>query len=248
MKPKPEPLLRILVLTEDGSRGAQTTIEALLRKTFELLVPGTGTHKIRFEPQSERERRVMVGNGWKDRKHRELVDLVRSIATKLLEDEGGVPGFVVFHFDGDRPWSKRAAAENPALFEQRVAEPVHMLVRDTLARLEREAELPRRLRRLVRLVPFYSIEAWLFQDLDQLRRHCCGAPEHVALLDAWLARRSSIDEVDRPKEALACVGSSHNFSAEKVMKAGASYEAAVTAMLEAEDLLAALKATTERAA
>lgn len=250
---KVDPLLTILVLTEDASGGAHATIVTLLKKTFNLLVTGTGTHRIDFQPQSEREHRVMHGNGWKSRKHRDLVDLRRTIANKLLEDEGGVPGFVVFHFDGDRPWSERAGAENPSLFEERIGEPVRMLVRDTLARFGRETEVPHRLHRLVRLIPFYSIEAWLFQNLEALRRLCCGSPEHTALLTEWQANPASIDDTRKPKEALSCVGSSHNadlargFPAEQALGAGASYDASVTRMLESEALLAALAKTTELA-
>lgn len=244
--------LTILVLTEDAAKGAHDTVVTLLKKTFPLLVPATGTHRIDFQPQSIREHRIMHGNNWKGRTMRDLVDLRRTLATKVLEDEGGVPGFVVFHFDGDRAWSARATAENERLFEERVREPVRQLVRDTLARGGREAELDQRIRRLMTWVPYYSIEAWLYRNLDGVRRSCCGKPEHLELLNTWAAVPAALDDVDRPKSALSCIGSAHNadlakaFPAAATFQAGVSYAATVAAMLDVGDLLAALERTTER--
>lgn len=243
--------LTILVLTEDGG-GSQETLETLLKKTFLLLVPSTGTHRITFEPQSEREHRIMHGNNWKGRKMNELVDLRRTIATKLLEDEGDVPGFVVFHFDGDRRWSERATGENEALFEERVREPVRQIVRDTLARTAREAELDERLHRLMTWVPFYSIEAWLFRHIDGVRALCCGAAGHHETIEEWRRAPSVLDDVLQPKEALSCIKDKHNtalakgFRADETLHVSPSYEATVTRMLESKDLLAALVRTAQR--
>lgn len=243
--------LSILVLTEDGG-GSHETITTLLKKTFPLLVPGTGTHRVEFAPQSEREHRIMHGNNWKGRRMKELVDLRRTIATKLLEDEGGVPGFVVFHFDGDRRWSERHTCENEALFEERIQGPVRQLVRDTLARSERDGELPYRMLRLITWVPFYSIEAWLFRHTAAVRALCCGKGEHDEMLSAWEKDPSALDEVLEPKDALNCIRDKHNqdlakgFPAESALRDSPSYEATVARMLESRDLTAALQESTRR--
>lgn len=243
--------LTILVLTEDGG-GSHETLVTLLKKTFPLLVADTGTHRITFAPQSEREHKIMHGNNWKGRKMNELVDLRRTIATKLLEDEGGVPGFVVFHFDGDRSWSERATGENQALFEERVREPVRQIVRDTLARTEREAELDERLLRLMTWVPFYSIEAWLFRNIEGVRALCCGSAEHTDRIDEWRQTPSALDEVLQPKEALSCIKNKHNadlakgFPADEAFGSSPSYEATVTRMLDSKDLSMALEKTAQR--
>lgn len=243
--------LSILVLTEDGG-GSHATIATLLKKTFPLLVPGTGTHRVDFQPQSEREHRIMHGNNWKGRKMRELVDLRRTIATKLLEDEGGVPGFVVFHFDGDRRWSERIHGENEALFEERIGEPVRQLVRDRLACSDRAGELADRMLRLITWVPFYSIESWLYRHRDGVRALCCGKVEHDNMLRSWEETPSALDEVLEPKEALSCVKDKHNvdlakgFPAEAALRDSPSYEATVARMLESRELSSALEMSTRR--
>ncbi len=247
-----DPCLTILVLTEDGADTAHETVTLLLKKTFPLLVPGTGTHRIGFHPQSDREHKIMHGNGWKSRTMRELVDLRRTIASRILEDEGGVPGFVVFHFDGDRRWSERLTGENEALFEERVREPVRQIVRDTLARFARETELDRRIRRLIAMVPFYSIESWLFRNVEGVRQRCCGRTAHAEAIHDWQADPAALDEVERPKKVLDCIESEHNatlakgFPAEDALRGGASYEATLARMLDSSDLLVALENTTRR--
>ncbi|MBK8259530.1 MAG: hypothetical protein IPK82_43590 [Polyangiaceae bacterium] len=238
-------------MTEDSAQDAHTTVVNLLKKTFGILVSGTGTHRIAFEPQSEREHRAMHGNRWKDRTLRELVDLRRTIATKLLEDEGEVPGFVAFHFDGDRPWNKRAEAENPALFDERIITPVKQLLTGKLTLAGREEELGRRMKRLLVIVPYYSIEAWLFQNIDALRQLCCGSAAHGELLAEWQTNRATLDETWKPKDTMFCVGSTHNatlskgFPADEAFGAKASYAAVVEDLLQAGDLLAALERTLE---
>lgn len=243
--------LTILVLTEDGG-GSHETLVTLLKKTFPLLVAGTGTHRITFAPQSEREHRIMHGNNWKGRKMNELVDLRRTIATKLLEDEGGVPGFVVFHFDGDRRWSERATEENETLFEERIREPVRQIVRDTLARTDREAELDERLLRLMTWVPYYSIEAWLYRHLEGVRSLCCGSAEHRERIEVWTRVPSALDDELQPKEVLSCIKDKHNgslargFPADEALRASPSFEATVTRMLDSKHLSTALEQTTRR--
>lgn len=251
---RPAPRLTILVLTEDSGEQAHITWEILLRKTFGVLVAGTRTHLIEFEPQTDKEKVATRGNRWKSTDPQDLpaiIDLRRTIATKLLEDDPS--GFVLFHIDGDRPWSDREGAENPRKFEDLIRTPVATLVEERLATLGRAGEIEPRLRHLVVLVPYFELEAWLYQNIDEARKRCCGRPEHVEMLDRWAESRASLDDVIRPKkEALPCVSDRYNealargFNPDVVLAANASYAAAVMDILEnAPQLLAALERTTE---
>lgn len=248
------PRLTILVLTEDSGEQAHATWEILLRKTFGVLVSGTRTHLIDFDPQTDREKAATRGNRWKSTEAEDLpaiIDLRRTIATRLLEDDP--PGFVLFHIDGDRPFRDREGAENPRRFEDDIRVPVETLLRERLTALGRAADVAARLRHLVVVVPYYELEAWLYQNIEEARKHCCGRPEHVALLNQWAAHRATLDEVPRPKkEALPCIADRHNealargFDPDVVLAAGASYEAAVMHILEhAPELVAALERTKE---
>lgn len=235
--------LSVLVLTEDSSADAHEVVSCLTRRAFQVVEERCHTHRIEWQPASDEARVATRGNLWKSRKRdRELRDLVRSIATKLGEG-GAVPGFVVFHFDGDRPWSQRDQSENLARFGEIIEYRVRVLLAGH--------GLAHTVAKLIPLVPFYSIESWTYQNIARARQLCCDRAEHRALLDAWEADRASLDEVVRPKEAL-CLGDRYNkdlcgqgWPVAEVAEAGASFAAAVEAMRGCEPLVEALRATWE---
>ncbi|MFH1466644.1 MAG: hypothetical protein ABIO70_19820 [Pseudomonadota bacterium] len=245
MNPGRSPALSVLVLTEDGSSYAPDTLTALARKMFCQVEPACQTQRIEFEPQDERERRSMAGNLWKSTNSRDEPkrrDLVRAIVTKLLEP--GVPGFVLFHIDGDRPWAAAATSENVAKFEELIRAPV----RRALA-----GRSPDPLPKLLPVVPFYSIEAWLYQNTTKVRsemkgQHGCKQGDRKKLA-TWEADPALLDEVEAPKDHF-CLGGTHNlaltaaFPADKVLGAGKSFAAAVQSMKACQPLVKALAATT----
>jgi hypothetical protein len=253
--------LSILVLTEDSAEGSCETVAALMKKMVLLVDPACRTHLIAFEPQGEHEQRAMRGNLWKSRNpfdRQKIILLGRAIAAKLIEDP---IGFVAFHVDGDRRWAERASSENVAKFAEFVSTYVQPGVhhalrrqrdRDALATsdqdIARAAEAA--LARLLRLTPFRSIEAWLYQNTAEARRLCqvaCG--RHVAKIDGWAADRGALDELEDPKAEL-CLESKHHlelaqraFPADQVFGANKSYATAVVGLLDCADFCAALART-----
>jgi hypothetical protein len=171
--------LSILTISEDSSDDSHETIAAIAKKMLLLIDPHTQTHRIEFEPQNERAARAMQGSKWKSRSPRDrqkLIDLWETIATKVVEDPI-IPGFVLFHVDGDRKWAERATSENVQRFEEILQIHVGPIVADTLAKKGRSVEFTARMTRVRRLVPFYSIEAWVYQNTSVARRLCeehCG--------------------------------------------------------------------------
>jgi hypothetical protein len=247
------PCLSILILTEDSAADAHETITALVKKMLQLLVPGCQTHRVDFEPQGENAARAMHGNRWKSRNPRDrqkIVDLRQSIATKLVEGTEHVPGFVMFHIDGDRRWAEQSSSENVTRFEEFVRTYVEPIVSTALARQGRAEEIPARMARLRRLTPFYSVEAWLYQNTGEARRLCetsCG--RHVQQIEAWEAAREELDEIEKPKESL-CIAAEHNrtlatlgFPAAAVFAVEKSYTATVLHLLDCPDLCTALART-----
>jgi hypothetical protein len=60
----PEPArLSIVLLTEDSGKDGRATLEALTREMLDLVVPGYGSHRIKFVPRDPREEEAMRGNG-----------------------------------------------------------------------------------------------------------------------------------------------------------------------------------------
>src|SRR5262249_35103285 len=156
---------------EDHAPRAHEAVRTLAKKMLTLVDPACRTHRIEFEELNVEAARMLKGSGWKSTKPRDqpkLVAMRRAIATKLAESSGSVPGFVFFHVDGDTAWKERKTSEQPdkvAVFRAAVAR----LVTDYyLAPRGRSADLPVIMSRFQVLMPFHSIEAWLFQNTVEL--------------------------------------------------------------------------------
>ncbi len=246
-------LLSVMVLTEDSGAGAYDTVHALAKEMLKLLVTGVQTHRIDFKPlEDESARRAMHANLWKSTNpldESSIRLLIRSIITELLKDTG----FVLYHIDGDRPWSERDSSENVREFRSRMLPPIEAGVRFHLQKQPHAAQEPgKRMKRLQLVVPFYSIETWLYQNTREARRLCeqegCGQcyPQKLA---GWEQDRASLDEVTQPKKAL-CFQDKHNarlasssFPAQEAYDAEASFHHAVLQLLECDELTAALERT-----
>ena len=195
--------LSLLILTEDSASDSHETITAVVKKMLQIIVQNTQTHRIEFEPQNNKAAIAMHGNRWKSRQprdHQKLVDLYRIIATKLVEGNSDHPGFVLFHFDGDCSWANRFSSENSNRFAEFTNRYIRPLVEGALTKKGISHELEGRMKRLYAITPFYSIEAWLYQNTSEALRICdnnCG--RHKDQIRSWEADRGSLDEVVSPK-------------------------------------------------
>jgi len=108
-----------------------------------------------------------------------------------------------------------------------------------------------RLRRLLALVPTYSVESWLYQNTREALAICAESHRsaHAETIRSWEADRGLLDEQSRPKDSY-CLGSTHNlrpafgsFPAAEVHAAKKSFFAAVTAMAQCPPLVAMLSGT-----
>jgi len=232
----------ILLLTEDRANDAHAIFAILAKKMLQLLKAGCPTHQLDFRPANDDARRAMHGNLWKSEKPRDrqkLVDLRRTIARTL--NEPGEQSFVFFHIDGDRSWSKRETSENHQKFLERIRHGVEQL----LAQSGRSAlEIETALSRLCLVMPFYSIEAWLYQNTRAAIQICQESYNgaDVERFKAWEQKRALLDEEEKPKEK-TCLRDRHNLDLAKdgfpsgaVYDAGCSFAAAVDSLLDCEKL------------
>ncbi|XXT14859.1 hypothetical protein WME94_31885 [Sorangium sp. So ce429] len=240
----------VLVLGEDSGEGAHETLVALAKKLFRLVDSNYDWQHIRFEPLEDASLRVVLrGNEWKNRNHPKRRDLMGYIATKLLE---GDRAFVLYHIDGDRPWAARETSENIEKFRDFIQIDVPQFFEHRRRQSSRAPAGALALSQLLLLVPYYSIEAWLFQNTRAGVRFCeenqaCRG-KHVALFQAWADNRSALDEVSKPKEEI-CFRGRHNrqlaesLDVETVYYAEKSLHHAVETLHQNPALLAALAAT-----
>lgn len=264
--------LSILLLTEDGAEHAHEVMEEITSRLLRLVDEQVGSHRIQFVAPSKDARRVMTGNQWRSKNPKDLglrqriVTLGRVIAAKLLE--GDIPpvapqGFVFLHFDGDHAWERRGRAR-----AEKIADLADFLRAHVLPALDHALHEQRRagrdvdveagrkaaLLRLRRLTPFYSIEAWLFQNTVEAERLCqasCG--EHLDRIRGWAADRGQLDEYageDQPKNQLPCIETrdhvalaKNGYPAADVRAAGKSFAAAMENLRRCRDLRRALRRT-----
>jgi hypothetical protein len=103
-------------------------------------------------------------------------------------------------------------------------------------------------------MPFYSIEAWLFQHTTVAIRLCREKYQShdVGVFETWRQDRAALDDVEKPKEAV-CLKSVHNlelagsgYPAQEVFDAGRSYRECVLRLQTSTELKALLDATAGR--
>lgn len=257
------PRLSVLLLTEDSGAQADETLRTLVVKLLGRIAPGAVTRDDAqtWEPASPEARAVTRGNGWKNPRRPELVRFRQYIAAKLRQEHG----FVFFHVDGDRAYRDRLASENLRKLEAMIRHPVRIILEHPPARRRgrRKGAEPRGpmdadqpLTKLVFLVPFYSIEAWLFQNTEQAARLCPGAPKCrlgcADKLARWGENRDVLDEVLEPKLEL-CFRDRHNaelaaagFPLDEVLGANKSLHDAWQALKRCTALVTALEQQTPR--
>jgi hypothetical protein len=212
--------LSIVILTEDGGKDGRAIVEALARRMLDLVVPDFQSHRIQFVPRDPPEEEAMRGNIWKtDGKnpveHARRVRLRRYIVRRLSLPNS----FVLFHIDGDRPWSERLTSENAEKFQKfqatlpQVADRgrAHNPRSSARGTAHDEAMPEMHLENLILICPYRSIEAWLYQNvrvaLDICSREHKGA--HLARLQVWEEQRAELDELPAPEKAL-CLGKAFN--------------------------------------
>jgi hypothetical protein len=239
-------MFSILILTEDSSKHAHQTLERLLISTFAMIESGYQPRRLVFQEQSTlgQARQAVIANQWESQKAKDIKpkrELRRLIANRLLEG----PGVVMFHFDGDQPWANRAACTRFGRFQQEIVGPVREIIEGRHPGAAEEA-----LQRLILVTPFYSMEAWLYQNADKLQRILTETyqGQDLPLAHSWQADDSLLDELLRPKECI-CARDRHNrelasgFPADKVYNVGKSYSETVERLLSCDSLTAALKKT-----
>ncbi len=201
------PRFSIALLSEDRSEATWRGLKAILEKLLLRFEDDGFTPRIEILPADPTVRPVVIANRWRNttgRYEADRRDLWRYLARKLSEP-GGV---VVFHYDGDARWSRRAGSPARDQFDREVRTRVAQVLAG--AKISRE-EIARRMERLVECVPFYSIEAWTYQAIERAialcRERYRGAD--IEKFRSWNADRASLDEAHKPKEQ-TCLGGEHN--------------------------------------
>lgn len=239
------PGIALLLLSEDKEPVSGDTLVPLVRAGLRIRVPGLRVNRVRIERPGEELARAAQSTNWKreDAKgHRLRTTLYRYIASHVLQDAPA--GFVVYHIDGDRPWSSHPGSENTRKFASNLVAGVRREIVSMKPQLASD-DVDRRVARLRPFVPFYSIEAWLYQNLPQLEAIASAdarrGGEMRATLADWRANPHLIEELEQPKTSI--FGPHHNvrlaqndWPAAEVYARGQSYRRSVDGLGACADL------------
>ncbi|MGB1275270.1 MAG: hypothetical protein ACPG77_05920 [Nannocystaceae bacterium] len=248
------PCLSILVLGEDSGKDAPKMLRKLVGTMLRLVEPQVQTQRVRFSPVDPEAQAALRSNTWKSTKQRDRVHkvrLFRTVARKLAEQDG----FVFWHVDGDTAWSQRVKSENYKKFESLARQGVRGALQSPVrGPVPNEVQVIRQIKRLICIMPFYSIEAWLFQNTDVVRRLCRKYYQDRGLEQVleWENQRSLLDEIIKIKKQSGLpFADKHNlelsigFPGEVVEDVGTSFQAVVNELRNCKELVAALELTTK---
>lgn len=157
--------LHCVLCTEDSGKQARAVIEALVKKLMQRVDDGLPTQRLKFASPADEAGRALRGMEWVGKPVLKVA-LVNYLAQRLRQDH-----WVVLHTDGDSAWSGAAGSKND--------EAVRDLFETVRRRLNREPN------RLLRLVPHYSIESWLYLNDAQINAIEAANPK-AAGAAAWL--------------------------------------------------------------
>ncbi|MCY1011916.1 hypothetical protein OV079_41515 [Nannocystis pusilla] len=223
----------MLLLTEDTGDDAHAVVKSLVEKMLFLVEPGLDSKRLKYPRADERARKGMGFNCYKSRSPRDYAKkllLAEAIVTHLLRSEGSALVFV--HVDGDRRWSER----DP----EHLCENVYRFDEEILARVR--AILDRHGRvdvidRIIHVVPFWSVESWLFQNTEEALRILAETrpryDEALARSEQWQRQPHLLDEQVRPKDEVAFQAKYNRrlaetrFPARRVNELGLSFAAVV---------------------
>lgn len=230
----------ILILTEDSGERSFDTLKALIEKMLFLVDAAHVPTRVKYLPATSAARAGMRFNCWKSqnpRDHGKRVDLARAIATALSREDH----VVIVHVDGDRPYSQSDYGNN--------ADNLHdfrKLVETVV--IQHLGSARKLIERMVIVVPFYSIEAWLYQNFDEIQRICKESPNSrtthdLELISSWQQDRTLLDEVHAPKETLSLKDKYNHrlatarFPAKATYDVGKSYANAINALRGCQHLI-----------
>lgn len=223
------------IFTEDSSDDADAAYLALIKKLALRLLPGVQTHKLDLRGARAESRAAMHGHRWRgDEVLRRA--LINELATRMK-----VGDVVVFHHDGDIPWQGAPGAPS---HDRHFAN----LLRDLKRRLGTEEELPR----LLRLVPHYSMESWLYLNrsaMERLVREGRLKGDVLTWLDEHADAAGGFDHVDTPKKRCPAkdqhnrVLAESSFPADFAATASPSWAETEARWAERSEILEALRET-----
>lgn len=196
-----------IVLTEDSGSDSFAVVSGVLKKIFHFIDPSCRTHTLNLHPTENSVQEIVHANIWKSdaKEHRDKIgELHRYLARQVA-----MGNVIFFHFDGDVAWARRLESENVIKFSKRIRAEVLKLLSANPKTRDNAKEC---IDRLVEMTPFYSIESWLFQNIDRAKMICLHNKYDKDINEFYYfeKNRHDVDEVLEIKNKMSFT-SKHNF-------------------------------------
>lgn len=204
------PIASILLISEDSSRYSPRTGTDLAKRIIRVVDPSTQMQRIQFIPLDPDHPGIIAAhaNRWRARKNHAYCQARRELILTIATNVAIANTFVFFHSDGDTAWTQRTASEASEIFDKRIR---HGLIEFLAGQRLEDRAIDEMVEKLFLVLPFYSIESWLYQNtghaIDLCKKHYGG--QNVEQFETWQKERELLDEVVKPKESV-CLGSRHN--------------------------------------
>ncbi len=242
--------MQLFIFTEDSGTNRYQVTGEVIRQSCALICPGALRDKITIHcPENAK---AFHGTQWKAPRNPAGPQLLRTIANLVAQNK-----FVFCHVDGDRVWAQAATSENQAKIREFILK-IRQILQAPPAASPRGKKGPAAPATAVVLehylfsvVPFYSIEAWLYHPspatealIEQL-----GIDWYDALR-SWTEDPGKLDEIEKPKDlspgpqdkyALELAQGLRGQTLERMVAANKSYAAFVRQLQNSPPLRAALQ-------
>jgi len=192
--------LELIILSEDSASTSEETVFRLLLKIFRKLNNNFDENKVFRRPTDEHITNGAIrGNLWKSTRamdQSKIIDLIKYVSTELSRGR-----FVFWHIDGDRVWGNRRASENQQKFDEIILSAIKVKL----------GHLRESVNNFFLIVPFYSIEAWTYQNTIEARSlsKIKYSSKDLDIIESWAKDPKLLDEIEKVAESI-CLRKHHN--------------------------------------
>lgn len=229
--------VKVLIVTEDTGTESFEVLKNLINSILKNIVEDYQSQLIEFKPVEKCYLPVCSGNRWKQEKPHKDPKLAREITAfkkYIVQHTMKSSAFIFWHIDGDMMWAQFARGKECAnrksldTFIEKVLKGMTIHQRDKVPPTPEGCFL--------KLLPFYSIEAWLYQNSQALQK----ITENTGDIQATDA--SVFDDILKVKEAFKIKAKynlqlSQSFPFQKVYELGKSFHHTVEELKDASGFL-----------
>lgn len=165
-----EEKVNVLIITEDTGKGSFELFRNLINSILREIITDFQSQLIEYVRIDARHSEVLSGNSWMQKRPRnkKLRDSIYRLKREIIQYLLGKQAFVFWHIDGDMKWcefTKKGSCLNLEKLNDFLAPITAEL--DT-HRNNKAPNLPKD--KILKLLPFYSVEAWLYQNSAALQK------------------------------------------------------------------------------